>query len=110
SCLESAGLPRTPALPSTAEALFDDDAPQNPASRARGWSLRRRGSMVGFVALLGITLRNSILMIAHYERLVGVEDKPWSFETGIEGAADRLTAILMTRWSLRSAYCRWRSE
>jgi Cu/Ag efflux pump CusA len=54
------------------------------------------GSMVGFVALLGITLRNSILMIAHYEHLVGAEGKPWTFETAIEGAADRLTPILMT--------------
>ena len=54
------------------------------------------GSMVGFVALLGITLRNSILMIAHYEHLVGAEGKSWTFETAIEGAADRLTPILMT--------------
>src|SRR5215831_773628 len=31
------------------------------------------GGMVGFITLLGITLRNSILMIARYERLVEVE-------------------------------------
>jgi CzcA family heavy metal efflux pump len=54
------------------------------------------GSIVGFVALLGITLRNSILMIAHYEHLVGAERKSWSLQTAIEGAADRLTPILMT--------------
>jgi Cu/Ag efflux pump CusA len=54
------------------------------------------GSMVGFVALLGITLRNSILLIAHYEHLVGVEGKPWTADTAIEGSADRFTPILMT--------------
>jgi hypothetical protein len=42
------------------------------------------GSMVGFVPLLGITLRNSILMIAHYEHLVGFEGKSWSLQTAIE--------------------------
>jgi CzcA family heavy metal efflux pump len=54
------------------------------------------GSMVGFVALFGITLRNSILMIAHYEHLVGTERRPWTIETAIEGAADRLAPIAMT--------------
>lgn len=54
------------------------------------------GSMVGFVALLGITLRNSILLIAHYEHLIGTEAKPWTLDTVIEGSADRLTPILMT--------------
>ncbi|MDB6161004.1 MAG: CusA/CzcA family heavy metal efflux transporter [Gammaproteobacteria bacterium] len=54
------------------------------------------GSMVGFVALLGITLRNSILLIAHYEHLVGVEAKSWTLDTVIAGSADRLTPILMT--------------
>jgi Cu/Ag efflux pump CusA len=54
------------------------------------------GSMVGFIALLGITLRNSILLIAHFEHLVGVEAKPWILDTAIEGSADRFTPILMT--------------
>jgi Cu/Ag efflux pump CusA len=54
------------------------------------------GSMVGFVALLGITLRNSILMIAHYEHLVGVEGRRWELATAIQGAGDRLAPILMT--------------
>ncbi len=54
------------------------------------------GGMVGFVTLFGITLRNSILMIAHYEHLVEVEGMPWGLKTAIEGAADRLTPILMT--------------
>ena len=54
------------------------------------------GSMVGFVALFGITLRNSILMIAHYERLVNEEGRPWCLETAMEGALDRMVAIVMT--------------
>jgi Cu/Ag efflux pump CusA len=54
------------------------------------------GSMVGFVTLFGITLRNSILMIDHYEHLVGVEGRPWDEDTAVRGAADRLAAILMT--------------
>jgi len=54
------------------------------------------GALVGFVALFGISLRNSILMIDHYERLVGIERLPWSLATAIRGAADRLIPILMT--------------
>jgi Cu/Ag efflux pump CusA len=52
--------------------------------------------MVGFVTLFGITLRNSILMIAHYEYLVEAEGRPWGLDAAIQGAADRLTPILMT--------------
>ncbi len=54
------------------------------------------GAMVGFVTLFGISLRNSILMIAHYEHLVAVENAPWGLDTAIRGAADRMTPILMT--------------
>ena len=54
------------------------------------------GGMLGFVTLFGVTLRNSILMIAHYEHLVEVEGASWQLDTAIRGAADRLTPILMT--------------
>jgi len=54
------------------------------------------GSMVGFVALFGISLRNSIMMIAHYDHLVTSEGKTWSLATAIQGAGDRLVPIVMT--------------
>ena len=54
------------------------------------------GSIVGFVTLFGITLRNSIMMICHYEHLVAVEGRAWGPATAISGAADRLVPILMT--------------
>ena len=54
------------------------------------------GAMVGFVTLFGITLRNSIMLISHYEHLVAVEGRQWDFRTAIDGASERLVPILMT--------------
>jgi Cu/Ag efflux pump CusA len=54
------------------------------------------GSVVGFVTLFGITLRNSIMLISHYEHLVGVEGATWGLETALRGASERLAPILMT--------------
>ena len=54
------------------------------------------GAMVGFVTLFGITLRNSIMLISHYEHLVEVEGMLWGYETAARGASERLAPILMT--------------
>ncbi len=54
------------------------------------------GSMVGFVTLFGITLRNSIMMISHYEHLVDVEGAVWGPDTALRGASERCVPILMT--------------
>ena len=54
------------------------------------------GSLIGFVTLLGITLRNSMMMISHYEHLVDVDGMSWGSEAAVRGAADRLAAVLMT--------------
>ncbi|HXF17421.1 MAG TPA: efflux RND transporter permease subunit [Burkholderiales bacterium] len=54
------------------------------------------GSLVGFVTLFGITLRNSIMLVSHYQHLVQVERMPWNADTALRGAAERLPSILMT--------------
>ncbi|HZV36168.1 MAG TPA: efflux RND transporter permease subunit [Verrucomicrobiae bacterium] len=54
------------------------------------------GSMVGFVTLFGITTRNSIMMISHFEHLVQQEGMTWGLEAAIRGASERLIPILMT--------------
>jgi len=54
------------------------------------------GSLVGFVTLFGITLRNSIMMVSHYQHLVDEENMIWGVETAIRGASERLPSILMT--------------
>ncbi|MGZ8935640.1 MAG: efflux RND transporter permease subunit, partial [Methylobacter sp.] len=54
------------------------------------------GSIVGFVTLFGITVRNSIMLLSHYRYLVEVEGKSWRLETAMQGAQERLPSILMT--------------
>jgi CzcA family heavy metal efflux pump len=54
------------------------------------------GSLVGFVTLFGITIRNSILLVSHYHHLVSVEGLDWGLETALRGAEERLVPILMT--------------
>jgi CzcA family heavy metal efflux pump len=54
------------------------------------------GSLVGFVTLFGISMRNSIMMISHFEHLVRVEGMKWSLETALRGASERVVPVLMT--------------
>jgi Cu/Ag efflux pump CusA len=54
------------------------------------------GALVAFVTLFGITLRNSIMMISHFEHLVAVEGMAWGPEAALRGASERLAPILMT--------------
>jgi Cu/Ag efflux pump CusA len=61
-----------------------------------GGGMLSLGAMVGFVTLFGITLRNSIMLISHYEHLVSVEGLEWGYTTAVRGASERLAPILMT--------------
>ncbi len=54
------------------------------------------GSLVGFVILFGIALRNSIMLISHYGHLVNKEGMVWGPDAARKGAAERLVPILMT--------------
>jgi CzcA family heavy metal efflux pump len=54
------------------------------------------GALVGFVTLFGITIRNSIMLISHYEHLVGEEGMNWGLDAALRGASERLSPILMT--------------
>lgn len=54
------------------------------------------GAMVGLVTVFGISARNAILLLSHYEHLVEVEGSGWSADTVTRGAQERLVPILMT--------------
>ena len=48
------------------------------------------------MTLFGITMRNSIMMISHFEHLVTQEGMTWGPEAAMRGASERLMPILMT--------------
>jgi CzcA family heavy metal efflux pump len=63
------------------------------ASGAGGLTI---GALVGFVTLFGITTRNSIMMISHFEHLVEKEGMTWGLDAALRGASERLIPVLMT--------------
>ena len=54
------------------------------------------GSLVGFVTLFGIAVRNGILLVSHYQHLASTENMPWGPALIVRGASERLAPILMT--------------
>jgi CzcA family heavy metal efflux pump len=62
----------------------------------KGHATMSLGTLVGFVTLFGITMRNSILMISHFEHLVQYEGMTWNLEAAVRGASERLLPVLMT--------------
>lgn len=55
-------------------------------------------SMVGFVTLFGIAVRNGILLVNHYRHLMQVEGRSLT-EAVVQGSMERLVPILMTALS-----------
>jgi Cu/Ag efflux pump CusA len=54
------------------------------------------GTAVGLVTVFGISARNAILQLSHYEHLVEVEGSAWNVDVVIRGANERFIPILMT--------------
>jgi CzcA family heavy metal efflux pump len=54
------------------------------------------GSMVGLVTVIGISARNGIMMISHYQHLERHEGMSFGRELILRGAEERLAPILMT--------------
>ena len=52
--------------------------------------------IIGFITVLGLSARNSIMLIEHYRHLEDKEGEPFGLGLIMRGASERLSPILMT--------------
>lgn len=61
------------------------------------------GSIVGFLAVLGIAARNGVVLIDHYQRLEKKQGVPFGVELVVRGTRERLTSILASSAAIVAA-------
>ena len=61
------------------------------------------GSIVGFLAVLGIAARNGILLITHYQRLMDRDGAKFGLDHVLRGARERLSPILASASAIVAA-------
>jgi len=54
------------------------------------------GSLVGFITVFGIAVRNGIMLVSHYRHLEEKEKMTFGIDLAIRGSVERLAPILMT--------------
>jgi len=57
------------------------------------------GALVGFLTVLGVTTRNGIMLVGHYQHLENEEGELFGPELIIRGAKERIMPILMTTFT-----------
>jgi CzcA family heavy metal efflux pump len=61
-----------------------------------GGGILSLGSLFGFMTVLGIAVRNGLVMISHFQHLEGHEGETFGPELVLRGARERLGPVLMT--------------